>query len=71
VSDPYFDDVTLLLPCNGVDGSTTFVDFSTVAHAVTAAAQAQVDAAQSQWGGASCLLDGTNDALIAGVAGDL
>jgi hypothetical protein len=70
VSDPYFDDVTLLLPCNGVDGSTTFVDFSTVAHAVTAAAQAQVDAAQSQWGGASCLLDGTNDALIAGVAGD-
>jgi hypothetical protein len=52
--DPY---TVLLLHCNGTDGSTTFSDSSPSNHAVSAAGAAQVDTAQSKFGGGSLLLD--------------
>ena len=53
----------LLLHCNGTDASTTFTDSSTSAHTVTANGNAQIDTAQSKFGGASGLFDGTGDYL--------
>jgi len=55
--------VKLLLHCDGTDTSTTFTDSSDQAHTVTAVADAQVDTAQSKFGGASALFDGTGDSL--------
>lgn len=57
------DMVSLLLHCDGADASTTFTDKSRHAHTVTATANAQVDTAQSKYGGASALFDGTGDLL--------
>lgn len=57
-------DCKLLLHCDGSDASTTFVDSEiNTAKTVTANGDAQVDTAQSVFGGASCLLDGTGDYL--------
>ena len=55
----------LLLHCDGADTSTTFTDSAagSAAKTVTANGNAQVDTAQSKFGGASCLLDGTGDYL--------
>lgn len=53
----------LLLHCNGTDGSTSFPDDSGSNHTVTANGNAQVDTAQSKFGGASSLYDGSNDYL--------
>jgi len=53
----------LLLHCDGADASTTFTDLSLDPHAVTPNGNAQVDTAQSKFGGASLLLDGTGDFL--------
>lgn len=58
--------VVLLLHCNGADASTTFVDNSNSNHTVTANGNAQVDTAQSKFGGASAYFDGTGDYLSAG-----
>jgi hypothetical protein len=55
-----------MLHMDGADGSTTFTDKSASAHAVTPQADAQIDTAQSKFGGASCLLDGTGDYLSIG-----
>ena len=52
----------LLLHADGTDGSTTFTD-STGTHTVTAVGDAQIDTAQSKFGGASALFDGTGDYL--------
>jgi hypothetical protein len=59
MSDPYFSNVTLLLHCDGADGSTTFTDVK--GHTVTPAGNAQIDTAQSKFGGASAFLDGSGD----------
>lgn len=61
--DAHFDDVSLLLHCNGSDGSTAFTDSSSNAHSITASGDAQIDTAQSKFGGASGLFDGTGDWL--------
>lgn len=53
----------LLLHCDGADASTTFTDSSASARTVTANGNAQIDTAQSKFGGASGLLDGTGDWL--------
>jgi hypothetical protein len=66
--DNDFSSVTLLLHCDGTNGSTTFTDVK--GHAVTANGNAQVSTAQSQWGGASGLFDGTGDYLITGSSSD-
>lgn len=54
---------TLLLHCDGTDTSTTFTDSSAGAKTVTAVGNAQIDTAQSEFGGASGLFDGTGDYL--------
>ena len=53
----------LLLHMNGTDASTTFTDSSSIGRAVTANGNAQIDTAQSKFGGASGLFDGTGDYL--------
>ena len=55
----------LLLHCDGADGSTTFVnDAAGGSAAVTAAGGAQVDTAQSVFGGASGLFDGVSGTYL-------
>jgi hypothetical protein len=61
--DPDFASVSLLLPCNGTNGSTTFTDASSSALTVTPTGNAQISTAQSKWGGSSALFDGTGDYL--------
>lgn len=56
-------DTELLIHANGSDGSTSFTDESSNAHTITAVGNAQVDTAQSKFGGASLLLDGNTDKL--------
>lgn len=55
----------LLVHCDGANNSTTFTDDTTLrtAKTVTASGNAQVSTAQSQFGGASILFDGTGDRL--------
>lgn len=58
-TDPYFANVVSLLHFNGTDGSTTFTDVK--GKTWTAAGNAQIDTAQSKFGGASGLFDGSGD----------
>lgn len=53
----------LLLHCDGADASTTFTDSSASAHTLTAVGNAQIDTAQSVFGGGAGLFDGTGDEL--------
>ena len=53
----------LMLHCDGADASTTFVDSSSGAKTMTANANAQIDTAQSKFGGASGLFDGAGDSV--------
>jgi hypothetical protein len=52
---------TFLCHCDGTNGSTTFTDI--YGRAITPAGNAQISTAQSKFGGASALLDGTGDYL--------
>ena len=61
--DPYFSNVSLLLHMDGANGSTTFTDSSSNNLTVTPSGNAQISTAQSQFGGASGLFDGTGDYL--------
>jgi hypothetical protein len=58
-TDPYYANVVALLHFDGTDGSTTFTDQK--GHTFSAAGNAQLDTAQSKFGGASLLLDGSGD----------
>ena len=69
-SDPFRANCELLLHCDGADGSTTFTDSSPNAYTVTANGNAQIDTAQSYYGGASALFDGTGDYLSLATAAD-
>jgi hypothetical protein len=60
-SDPYWSSVVLLMHMDGTNGSTTFTDEK--GHTVTANGNAQISTAQSKFGGASALFDGTGDYL--------
>lgn len=63
---PGIDSFTkLMLHMNGADTSTTFTDDSDSSHSVAANGDAQMDVAQSKFGGASGLFDGTGDYLSA------
>ncbi len=53
----------LLLHCDGADASTTFID-ATGRHQVTVAGNAQVDTAQSKFGGASALFDNNSSSSL-------
>lgn len=62
---PPFDTTceALILPLDGSDGATTTTDESRHAHTVNFNGDAQLDTAESQFGGSSLLLDGTGDYL--------
>lgn len=53
----------LMLHFDGSDGSTTFTDASSNARSVTAVGNAQIDTADSKFGGAAGLFDGSGDYL--------
>lgn len=53
MSDPLWGNVTLLLPFDGADGSTTITDESSLANTVTINGSLAIDTAASKFGGAS------------------
>lgn len=53
----------LMLHMNGADGSTVFYDDSESHRTVVVTGNAQIDTAQSKFGGASGLFDGTGDGI--------
>lgn len=59
--DPHFNNVSLLLHMDGIDGSTTIADSSNNALSFTRFGNAQISTAQSKFGGASALFDGSGD----------
>jgi hypothetical protein len=62
-TDPYWDNVVLLLLMEGADGSTTVTDEK--GHTVTAFGSAQLSTARAKFGSSSLLLDGVGDYLTA------
>lgn len=58
-TDPYWANVVALLHLDGTNGSTTITEVK--GHTCTAVNGAAISTAQSKFGGASLLLDGTND----------
>lgn len=67
-TDLEFSSVVALLHFDGADGSTTFVDVK--GHTFTAVGNAQIDTAQSLFGGASGLFDGAGDYIWAADSAD-
>ena len=61
--DPFYSAVSMLLPMDGTNGSTTFTDSSLNAITVTAVGNAQVSTTQAKYGGASAYFDGSGDYL--------
>lgn len=61
--DLHYQNVGLLLPGNGANGSTTFTDKSSTPKIVTAYGNVQISTAQSVFGGSSILFDGLGDYL--------
>lgn len=64
-ADADYANVSLLLHCDGVNGSTQFEDSSASQKTVTAAGNVQISTAQSKFGGAAAYFDGTGDYLTA------
>lgn len=64
-TDPNFSSVSLLLHMNGSNGSTTFTDFSSNAHAITVYGNAQVTTTSPKFGTGALLCDGSGDSLSA------
>ena len=60
----------VMLHGDGADGSTTITDSSLAPKTVTAYGDAQIDTAQSKFGGSSFLFDGTGDYLVAADSAD-
>jgi len=63
-SDPFYNSVSLLLHCNGANGSTTFADSGPIGHTVTANGDAQTSTGQVLYGSASAKFDGAGDYLL-------
>ena len=61
--DQYFDNVSLLLHCDGANNSTQFLDNSKLPKIITVNGDAKVSTVQSKFGGASLLLNGSSDYL--------
>lgn len=62
-SDPYWNNVSLLLQMQGTNGSTTFTDSSSNALAATVVGNAQISTARFKWGSSSGLFDGAGDRI--------
>ena len=63
MSDPYFNQISLLLPLAGSNGSTTFTDYSPSPKTITRSGDAQISTAQSKWGSGSGYFDGAGNYL--------
>lgn len=61
---PAFEDVVLLLGFHGDDADTVIQDQSYYANVTTVGGNAQIDTAQSKFGGSSLLLDGSGDYTV-------
>lgn len=70
VAVTYDAQTKLLLHCDGADASTVFTDGSAYAHVMTVGGNAQIDTAQSKFGGASALFDGSGDFIFADGSAD-
>jgi hypothetical protein len=68
-TDAYFGEVVLLLHFNGDDGSTSFEDSSSYAHAITADGGGQVDTGWAKFGTGSLLCDGSGDGAMTAYTG--
>lgn len=66
--DPFLAHVTALLHFDGADGSTVISDSSKSGLTISRAGNAQIDTAQSRFGGASVLFDGTGDYIYCDTA---
>jgi hypothetical protein len=64
--DASFANVSLLLKADGANNSTTFVDSSTNAFAVSRTGNTVISTAQSKYGGSSMYFDGSGDYLSLG-----
>lgn len=62
--DDDYSSISLLLHCDGTDGSTTFTDNSSSPRTVTAYGNAHIEADQSKFGDTSAHFDGTGDYLL-------
>jgi len=71
VSDTYYSSVKLLLHMNGTNNSTTFTDNSGTPKTVTAYGDAKISTAQSKFGGASGVFDGSGDYLGVASVGNI
>lgn len=60
-ADPYINSVSLLLPLNGTNGSTTILDKSPSPLTVSVFGNAAISTTQSKFGGSSLFLDGSGD----------
>lgn len=63
VVDPSFASVSLLMKADGANGSTTFVDSSANAFAISRIGNTTISTAQSRYGGSSAYFDGNGDYL--------
>lgn len=61
--DPYYSNVSLLLPMTGANNSTTFTDYSPSPKTITRAGDTKISTAQSKWGNGAGYFDGTGDYL--------
>ena len=59
--DPDFASVVLLLPCDGTNGSTTFIDASSYGHTVTPSGNTQITTTNPKFGTGAALFDGSGD----------
>ena len=64
--DPFYSAVSMLLPMDGTNGSTTFTDSGPNAIALTPSGDAKISTTQSQFGGASGSFDGAGDWVVSG-----
>lgn len=63
MADPYYNNVSLLLPMDGTNNSTTFTDYSPSPKTVTRFGDTKISTAQSKWGNGSGYFDGSGDYL--------
>lgn len=61
--DPHYNSVSLLLPMEGVNNQTAFLDYSPSPKVITVAGNAKISNAQSKWGYNCGYFDGSGDYL--------
>lgn len=63
MADPYYSNVSLLLPMTGANNSIVFTDYSPTPKTITRNGDTKILTAQSKWGNGSGYFDGTGDYL--------